>query len=83
MLILFVVINIIGDIGNVAFWWANSSAREASLNPGIIGNAAGVDNALIAGTVVLLVVALVYIVSLFGLLRKRCSGHRFWLSLSQ
>ncbi|MGZ4850764.1 MAG: hypothetical protein ACXV2C_05230 [Candidatus Bathyarchaeia archaeon] len=70
ILILFVVINIIGDIGNVAFWWANSSARDASLNTGIIGVAAGVDTALIAGTAILLVVALVYIVSLFGLLRK-------------
>jgi hypothetical protein len=69
ILMIFVAINIIGDIGNVVFWWASPSSR-LSLTPSIIGNAAGADNALIAGTIVLLVVAVVYIVSLFGLMKK-------------
>jgi hypothetical protein len=70
ILVLFVTLNIIGDIGNVAFWWANSDSRAASLNTGYIATVAGIDNALIAGTVILLVVSLVYIVALFGLLKK-------------
>ena len=46
ILIFFVIINIVGDIGNVAFWWASSASRAASLNTGYIGVAAGVGNAL-------------------------------------
>jgi hypothetical protein len=70
ILILFIAINIVGDIGNVAFWWASPSSRAASLNTGYIGVSAGIDNALIAGTVVLLVIAVVYIASLFGLVKR-------------
>jgi hypothetical protein len=70
ILMVFVVINIVGDIGNVAFWWASPDSRATSLNTGYIATAAGIDNALIAGTVVLLVVSLVYIAALFGLLKK-------------
>jgi hypothetical protein len=70
VLILFVAINIIGDIGNVAFWWANSSSRDASLNTGYIASVAGNGNALIAGTIILLVVSAVYVAALFGLLKK-------------
>jgi len=71
VLILFVAINIIGDIGNVAFWWANSSSRDASLNTGYIASVVGNDNALIAGTIILLVVSAVYAAALFGLLKKK------------
>jgi hypothetical protein len=70
ILILFVAINIIGDIGNVAFWWASPDSRGASLNTGYIGVAAGIDNALIAGTITLLVVAVVYIAALYGLMKR-------------
>ena len=70
VLILFVVINIIGDIGNVAFWWANPSSRDASLNTGYIASVAGNGDALIAGTIILLVVSAVYAAALFGLLKK-------------
>lgn len=66
---LFILINIIGEIGNVAFWWANSASRAASLNNSIIGVAAGIGNALIIGTIVLLVVAVVHIIALYGLLK--------------
>ncbi len=70
ILIIFVALNIIGDIGNVAFWWANPSSRDASLNTGYIASVAGNGGALIAGTVILLVVSAVYAVALFGLLKK-------------
>ena len=70
ILMLFIAINIIGDIGNVAFWWTSPSSRAASLNSGYIGVSAGIDNALIAGTIILLVVAVVYIVCLFSLMKK-------------
>jgi hypothetical protein len=69
ILIIFVILNIVGDIGNVAFWWANSDSRT-SLNMGYIGTAATRSDALIAGTVVLIVVAVIYIVALFGLLKQ-------------
>ena len=70
ILMLFLLVNIIGDIGNVAFWWASPSSRAASLNTGYIGVTTGIDNALIAGTIILLIVAAVYVVALFGLMRK-------------
>jgi hypothetical protein len=69
ILILFVIINIIGDFANIAIWWVNPDSA-GSLNTGIIGVATGVDAALIAGTVVLLVVALVYVAALFGLAKR-------------
>jgi hypothetical protein len=67
---LFILINIIGEIGNIAFWWANSASRAASLNNSIIGVAAGIGNALIAGTIVLLVIAVVHIIALYGLMKQ-------------
>ena len=70
ILIIFVALNIIGDIGNVVFWWVSPSSRNASLNTGYIASIAGNDNALIAGTVILLMVSAVYAVALFGLLKK-------------
>jgi hypothetical protein len=67
---LFVLINIIGDIGNVAFWWINSASRAASLNTGYIGVILGIGNALIVGTIILLTVAIVYIIALYGLMKR-------------
>jgi hypothetical protein len=69
ILIVLVIINIVGDIGNVVFWWANSASRS-SLNQGYIGVTAGNFNALIAGTIVLLVVSVVFIIGLFGLMKQ-------------
>ena len=71
ILMLFIVINIVGDVGNVLVWWTNPSTRALSLNTGYIGVAAGAEGALIAGTVILLVVAVVYVVALFGLMRRQ------------
>jgi hypothetical protein len=71
LLIVFVTINIIGDIGNVIFWWVNPDSRGLSLNTGIIGVAAGSDAALIAGSVTLLVVAAIYAAGLYGLVKRK------------
>ena len=70
VLMLFVAINIIGDIGNVVYWWASPDSRGLSLNTGYIGVAAGPDNALIIGSVILLAVAAVYIAALYGLMKR-------------
>jgi hypothetical protein len=69
ILILFVIINIIGDFANIGIWWVNPDSA-GSLNMGYIGTFLGVDSALIVGTVVLLVVALVYVAALFGLVKR-------------
>ena len=76
ILIVFVAINIVGDIGNVAFWWANPASRAASLNTGYIGVNAGVSNALTAGTVILLLVSVVYIVALYRLAKTKDVGTK-------
>ncbi len=70
LLALFLLINIIGDIGNVVFWWVNPESRALSLNTGYIAVNAGADSALIAGTVILLMVAALYAVALVGFLQK-------------
>jgi hypothetical protein len=82
ILIIFVAINIIGDIGNVAFWWANPASRAASLNTGYIGMNAGISNALTAGTVILLLVSVVYIVALFGLLKHKQWAPKIIIAIS-
>ena len=82
VLIAFVSINIIGDIGNVAFWWANPASRVVSLNAGYIGANAGVSNALTAGTTILLVVSVVYIVALFGLLKQLLWAPKLIIAIS-
>ena len=82
ILMLFIIINIIGDIGNVAIWWADSGSRALSLNTGYIGMAAGADGALIAGTIILLVVSVVYIAALFGLFRKQKWAPQLVIAIS-
>ena len=73
---LFVLVNIIGDIGNVVFWWVNSASRAASLNAGYIGVTVGIGNALIVGTIILLTVAVVYIIALYGLMKRMKWTHQ-------
>jgi hypothetical protein len=82
ILIIFVAINIIGDIGNVAFWWANPASRAASLNTGYIGMNAGISNALTAGTIILLLVSVVYILALFGLLKHKQWAPKLIIAIS-
>ena len=80
VLILFVLLNIIGDIGNVIFWYASPSSQSSlvggttggvEMTGGYIAQWAGADAALAAGTIILLVVSVVYIAALFGLLKRR------------
>jgi Kef-type K+ transport system membrane component KefB len=82
ILMLFIVINIIGDIGNVIFWWASPDSRGLSLNTSIIGNAVGADGALIAGTVILLAVSAVYAYALLGLKRKQTKAPLIIIAVS-
>jgi hypothetical protein len=71
VLMIFVAINIIGDIGNVIYWWVIPDSRGLSLNTGIIGVAAGADAALIAGSVTLIVVAAIYAAGLYSLIKRK------------
>ena len=78
-LILFVLINIIGDIGNIIVWLAVPEMRASlvggvmngvELNGGYIAAVAGDQAALIAGAVILAVISLLYVVALIGLLKR-------------
>ena len=81
-LIILVLINIVGDIGNVVFWLANPASRAASLNTGIIGAYEGIQAALTAGTLILLLVAAIYIVALFGLLKQKLWAPKLIIAIS-
>ena len=79
ILIVFVLINIIGDIGNIIVWLAVPEMRASlvggvmngmELNGGYIAAVAGDEAALIAGTITLAVISLLYIVALYGLLKR-------------
>jgi hypothetical protein len=70
LLMAFVAINIIGDIGNVIAWLAIPDMRM-SLNPSILGTTAGENTALIVGSVILLAVSAVYIAGLYGLMKRK------------
>ena len=76
ILMLFVLINAIGDIGNIVIWWTNSASRAASLNTAYIGVTVGIANALIVGTIALLVVAVVYIIAFYGLMKQMKWAHQ-------
>jgi hypothetical protein len=81
ILVIFLAINIIGDIGNVVFWHANPDSRM-SLNPSYIGTALGGGTALIVGSSVLSIVAVAYLVALFGLLKKQKWGALAVIAIS-
>lgn len=80
ILMAFVVINVIGEAGNVIAWWAIPS-MQISLNggelngvtspPSLLSTWVGSESALIVGSVLLLVVAAVYAYSLVGLRKKQ------------
>jgi hypothetical protein len=79
ILIFFVIINIIGEIGNVIAWWAVPSMQISLVggtindvtSPGsILFSISGANGALYIGSAILLAVAAVYIASLFGLSKK-------------
>jgi hypothetical protein len=80
ILIVFVLINIIGDIGNIIAWLAVPESRGSlvggvmngvELNGGYIAAVAGEEAALIAGTVTLAVMSLLFLVALYGLWKKQ------------
>jgi len=71
ILILLVIINIIGDIGNVIAWWAIPSMPGLSLYNSYIGTTINNNpTTLIIGSAILLIVAAVYAASLAGLLKS-------------
>jgi hypothetical protein len=70
LLILFVAINVVGDIGNIALWKAVPSS-QTSLTGGWIASFAGAGNALAAGTIILAIVAVIYAASIPGLLKMQ------------
>ncbi len=70
ILIILVLVNIIGDIGNIIIWQVDPTTRAMSLNTGYIASVAGIENALLAGDIILAVVAVVYLAALFGLFKK-------------
>ncbi len=83
ILSVFLIINIIGEVGNIIAWWAVPS-MQISLNGGtlngvispasILSNEAGPQSALIIGSAILLVVAVGYIYSLWGLRNRKPSA---------
>jgi len=79
LLILLIAINIIGDIGNIIVWLAVPEMRAslvggvmngAELNGGYLAAVAGDQAALIAGTVTLAVISILYVIALIGLLKR-------------
>ena len=91
LLIIFVAINIIGEVGNVIAWWAVPS-MQISLNggtlndvtspPSILSSAVGSQNALIIGSVLLLAVAAAYAYILIGLRKKQVKAPIMVMGIS-
>ena len=91
VLILFVLLNIIGDIGNVIFWYVSPSSQGSLVGGsmgdvvsqgGFIANWAGGEVALAIGTVTLLAVAAIYAVALFGLVKRFTWGPLLVIAIS-
>jgi hypothetical protein len=84
VLVLFVLLNVIGDVGNVAFWHANPTSQVSIVpvqngtttsNGGYIYSLVGdAGTTLSIGSTVLTIVAIVYMIALYGLLRKKTWG---------
>lgn len=69
LLVILVGINVIGDFGNIALWHLEPSLQE-SLMGGYIAALTGAGNALTAGTIILVIVAIIYIASIPDLLKN-------------
>ena len=91
VLILFVLLNIIGDVGNVIFWYVSPSSQGSLVGGsmgdvvsqgGFIANWAGGEVALAIGTVTLLAVAAIYAVALFGLAKRYTWGPLLVIAVS-
>lgn len=91
LLIIFVAINILGEVGNVVAWWAVPS-MQISLNggelngvtspPSILSSAVGSQNALIIGSVILIAVAAAYAYTLIGLRKKQQKAPLMVIAIS-
>jgi hypothetical protein len=82
LLVFFVVVNIIGELGTIAFWYGSPSSR-ISLLPSILGTSINNDSVTLAvGSALTALVAVVYIVSLFGLMKKQKWGSLMVIAIS-
>jgi hypothetical protein len=82
LLMFFVVVNIIGELGTVAFWYGSPSSR-VSLLPSILGTSINNESVTLAvGSALTALVAVVYIVSLLGLTKKQKWGSLMVIAIS-
>jgi hypothetical protein len=82
LLMFFVVVNIIGELGTIAFWYGSPSSR-VSLLPSILGTSIGNDSVTLAvGSALTALVAVVYIVSLLGLTKRQKWGPLMVIAIS-
>jgi hypothetical protein len=82
LLVFFVVVNIIGELGTIAFWYGSPSSR-ISLLPSILGTSISNDSVTLAvGSSLTAVVAVIYIVSLLGLMKKQKWGSLMVIAIS-
>jgi len=88
VLIFCVLVNILGEIANIALWYSSPAGMygptgaQGSLRGGYIASVTGGDNALIAGSVILAVVAFIYIVAMLGLLKRQKWGPLLVIAIS-
>ena len=84
LLMVFIAISIIGEVGNVIAWWAIPS-MQISLNGGtlngvtspasILSQSVGSQNALIIGSILLLAIAAAYAYSFIALKKADASSN--------
>ncbi len=91
LLVVFVLINIIGDIGNIIAWYVSPSMQSSIIGGNIGGvefkggylfGVAGANATLAIGSAILAIVSVVYIVSLAGLLKKQKWGPQVVIAIS-
>jgi hypothetical protein len=82
LLMFFVVVNIIGELGTVAFWYGSPSSR-VSLLPSILGTSINNESVTLAvGSALTALVAVVYVVALLGLSKKQKWGSLMVIAVS-
>jgi uncharacterized membrane protein len=91
VLIFFILLNAIGDIGNVIFWHANPSSQgsivggvmgDVPLKGGYINSVLGASATLAFGSVTLIIVAAIYLIAMFGLFKKQNWGPLLVIAIS-
>lgn len=91
LLIAFIAISILGEVGNVIGWWT-APATQISLNggtvndvtspPSLLSSWVGSQNALIIGSVILLAVAASYAYTLIALRKKQVKAPIMVIAIS-